>query len=521
MFAVSGWKVDAALLKPQTESFKTAKTSLQNDEQPGEKPSRKRKREQNAAAVGTEDVTKLWEKHVEGRENGKIKAEKRKQRKLKKLEEPLPDGKEAETQNLPQQAESADAAALLTGEKEANLQVVPKKNKKGKGRPVEETSGHAQQADSTKSNGKASAVIPIVSPPLPAGAKLTPMQAAMRQKLVSARFRHLNETLYTAPSSQAQELFSSNPDMFVDYHAGFRQQVAVWPENPVDKFIAMIRKRGAVRLPSQKKAFKSKSSQNSAQDMPAMSVAPLPRTQSLCTIADLGCGDARLQQTLVSSNDLQKMALKVLSYDLHSPSASVIKADISSLPLAEGSVDVAICCLALMGTNWVSFIEEAYRVLHWKGELWIAEIKSRFGRAGKKSKVVEHSVGNKMKRITMAKAQEAKKREQEETTEQDELRTEVDGVQKPSQETDVGHFVDVLKRRGFVLKEGDNSIDLSNKMFVLMEFVKAATPVKGKGVPEGADGKTKRSASTAGGEQEEVATDDETKTLKPCLYKIR
>ena len=56
---------------------------------------------------------------------------------------------------------------------------------------------------------------------MPLKAKLTPMQAAMRQKLISARFRHLNETLYTAPSADALQLFDANPEMFEDYHAGF------------------------------------------------------------------------------------------------------------------------------------------------------------------------------------------------------------------------------------------------------------------------------------------------------------
>ena len=70
-----------------------------------------------------------------------------------------------------------------------------------------------------------------------------------------------------------------------------------------------------------------------------------------CTIADLGCGDARLASTLKSQNVLQNLQLKILSYDLHSPSPLVTKADISALPTADGSVDVAIFCLALMGTN--------------------------------------------------------------------------------------------------------------------------------------------------------------------------
>ena len=175
-----------------------------------------------------------------------------------------------------------------------------------------------------------------------------------------------------------------------------------------------------------------------------------------------------------------------------------------------------------MGTNWISFIEEAYRILHWKGELWVAEIKSRFGRVGKsKGKVVEHSVGSKRKRDALKAIKEAKKQSEDDRDEQDVLQTEVDGVPTKTEETDVSAFVDVLKRRGFVLKS-TNGVDLSNKMFVKMEFVKALTPTKGKGVSdETKPGMKKAKTKFIPELEDEVLTDDETGTLKPCLYKIR
>ncbi len=42
------------------------------------------------------------------------------------------------------------------------------------------------------------------------------------------------------------------------------------------------------------------------------------------------------------------------------------------------SVDAAIFCLALMGTDYGSFLTEACRVLRKGGLLWIAEVRSRF-----------------------------------------------------------------------------------------------------------------------------------------------
>lgn len=41
-------------------------------------------------------------------------------------------------------------------------------------------------------------------------------------------------------------------------------------------------------------------------------------------------------------------------------------------------MDIAIFCLALMGTDYPSFLREATRVLKPGGLLWIAEVRSRF-----------------------------------------------------------------------------------------------------------------------------------------------
>ncbi|GAB7362924.1 hypothetical protein MBLNU230_g3224t1 [Neophaeotheca triangularis] len=522
MFAVKGWSVDSSSLKPQTEPAKPPKNAPQES---GEKPNKKRKRE--TTNVTNENVARLWEEHVEGKKPAK-KEKKEKARPEKQQKEERGAGKESQSAGG-----EADGNGAIEGKESRGTQKL-KRLKEKKKREKEAKSGNGEDVKAEVKAAEAAANVPPPAPVLPATAKLTPMQSAMRQKLTSARFRHLNETLYTAPSEAALKLFASNPEMFEDYHAGFRQQVSVWPENPLDNFIRTLRQRGNVRQFSQKKAFKSKDKKGAAQPESTVEsgLAALPRTSGTSTVADLGCGDARLAQTLKDSGDMTKLNLKIHSFDLHSPSPLVTKADISNLPMAEGSADVALFCLALMGTNWISFIEEAYRILHWKGELWVAEIKSRFGRVGKAGKPVEHSVGNKKKQAAAKKAQEAKQKEEVEVNENVVLATEVDGVEVKQQETDVSAFIDVLRRRGFVLKDGDKSVDLSNKMFVKMEFVKAATPTKGKGAPEGGiapagnrQGETwkpkekkKFIDETAA---DDIATDDEAKVLKPCLYKIR
>ncbi|KAH0984672.1 hypothetical protein GBA52_011849 [Prunus armeniaca] len=69
---------------------------------------------------------------------------------------------------------------------------------------------------------------------------------------------------------------------------------------------------------------------------------------------------------------------KVFSFDLISKDPSVISCDMSNTPLGSSSVDVAVFCLSLMGTNFPSYLREAHRTLKPRGWLLIAEVKSRF-----------------------------------------------------------------------------------------------------------------------------------------------
>uniref|UniRef100_A0A8D0FCE8 Ribosomal RNA-processing protein 8 n=1 Tax=Strix occidentalis caurina TaxID=311401 RepID=A0A8D0FCE8_STROC len=110
------------------------------------------------------------------------------------------------------------------------------------------------------------------------------LRARMEQRLLGARFRYLNEQLYTCTSREAARLFQSDPEAFEIYHRGFAQQVGRWPEHPVNRIV----------------------------------------------------------------------------------------------PLAAESVDVAVFCLALMGTNLQEILEEANRVLKPGGTLMVAEVASRF-----------------------------------------------------------------------------------------------------------------------------------------------
>jgi ribosomal RNA-processing protein 8 len=168
----------------------------------------------------------------------------------------------------------------------------------------------------------------------------------------------------------------------MQYHSGFRSQASNWPVNPLSVI-----------------------SNNLLSSLPAGSL-----------VADFGCGDAGLARTLCPSSSssasgpslklklaqpklVAQKALKVVSFDLVSQNPYVIEAECSSVPLpgssttSEGQVvDAVVCCLSLMGTDWINVIREARRVLRGDGKLLIAEVSSRFEKVDEFVKLVE-SVG--------------------------------------------------------------------------------------------------------------------------------
>ncbi|KAG8898824.1 25S rRNA (adenine645-N1)-methyltransferase [Tulasnella sp. 403] len=178
----------------------------------------------------------------------------------------------------------------------------------------------------------------------PQTASLTPMQKAMKDRLEGGRFRYINEVLYKSDSKASHQMMKDDPMIFEDYHAGFRRQVTSWPTNPVTHYISTL----------------SSYSKN-------------------ILIADLGCGEAALAKALIPKG------FHVMSFDLVSDGEFIIEADICDrlpLPGTESGggriVDVVVCALSLMSSNWPQCMKEARRVLKDSGELKIAEVTSRF-----------------------------------------------------------------------------------------------------------------------------------------------
>lgn len=163
---------------------------------------------------------------------------------------------------------------------------------------------------------------------------LSALQIAFKKKLDGAKFRMINEVLYSSRGEKSFESFQKDPKQFDIYHEGFREQASHWPDNPLKVVIDWIKLKHPKAI-----------------------------------IADLGAGDAELAQSVAN---------EVHSFDLVSKNSLVVAADMAHLPLADCTVDIAVFCLSLMGTNISDFLSEAHRILRVKGIIKIAEVRSRF-----------------------------------------------------------------------------------------------------------------------------------------------
>ncbi len=500
MFAVPGWSVSASALKPQS----APQAQTQSNDSPKSNNDAGLKKRKRDDQVTKKNVDQMYRRHIERSKPGKPNSAK-----PAPAEKPWKRKQEEKKQNLNSKAAEGSEAAPVGQDSEESKG--PKRRRRNKNKDAQQHP--EQETQATSNEDTAAAAEPISSAPPKTEATLTPLQQAMRQKLISSRFRHLNETLYTTPSTKALELFTTSPELFEEYHAGFSRQVKEsWPSNPVDGYISAVRTRGAVS--SAPKKGNKQNQQPRALQLPR-------RPNGACTIADLGCGDAQLHRALIPS--AKKLNLKLLSFDLHAPKDSPItKADISNLPTEDGSVDIAIFCLSLMGTNWVSFVEEAWRVLRGdgKGECWVSEVKSRFGKVVRK----KAQIGAK-RTLTKAEKKKLKKKKGGD----DDAGSDVDDADvyaedaRPTQEdeTDISAFIEVFRTRGFVLKS--ESVDKSNKMFVKLEFVKQGAPTKGKyasATAASGPGK-KRFIEKPASADSGMSPEEEAAVLKPCVYKIR
>lgn len=184
-----------------------------------------------------------------------------------------------------------------------------------------------------KKDKKSVAFQRVESPRKTKESKSSALADKVAKKMSGARFRWINEKLYTCTSTDAVKLFSEDPHLFTLYHQGFREQAHQWPLNPLENLIEYV------------------------QGLPPQAI-----------IADFGCGEAKLAQSVPHT---------VHSFDFVAVNEHVTPCDMSNVPLDDSSVDVGVFCLSLMGTNLIDYFIEARRVLKLKGILKVYEIQSR------------------------------------------------------------------------------------------------------------------------------------------------
>ena len=157
---------------------------------------------------------------------------------------------------------------------------------------------------------------------------LTPVEIERREKKYGD-FEKLNNQINIEKSETTHLRLLKNPEEWIEYHRQYREARKTWNVIPYEEWIKRLKDLS-------------------------------PRLE----IGDFGCGEARM---------LEEVGDRVHSFDHLAINSNVTPCDIRSVPLEEGSLDVVIFSLSLMGKNWQDYISEARRCLASNGYLFISE----------------------------------------------------------------------------------------------------------------------------------------------------
>lgn len=189
-----------------------------------------------------------------------LKKEKEKERKPQKRKKTEEDGeekqpakmeKQTKTQNRPESPADGIKLKLAEPEGEITDQRVPEKKpkpelskeqnlKREKLRKLlncKETEPEERREEATPPQQETPEV--LEAPP----DRSASLRSRMELRLEAARFRYINELLYTTSSGEARRMFKQDPQAFWIYHKGYTAQVQRWPANPVDAIIAYIQQK--------------------------------------------------------------------------------------------------------------------------------------------------------------------------------------------------------------------------------------------------------------------------------------
>jgi hypothetical protein len=148
-------------------------------------------------------------------------------------------------------------------------------------------------------------------------------------------FSKLNNRWYASSSDKTHDRLAANPEEWAHYHTMYQQLRESWPVVPFKEEIRWLSEREGL------------------------------------VVGDFGCGEALIASAVTSRHTVH-------SFDHVAIDERVIACDIAHVPLEDETLDVAIFCLSLMGSNFTDYIREAHRCLRLDGMLHIWEPTSYF-----------------------------------------------------------------------------------------------------------------------------------------------
>ena len=181
------------------------------------------------------------------------------------------------------------------------------------------------------------------------------------------------------------------------YHEGYRRQVRSWPVNPLESAAKWITARHEEWKKRQQRDVHTSAKTKTASNDNNTGVkkrrhkrggksgndddngnGDKVNERKAFVVADFGCGEAELASRLGTTPS----SCTFHSFDLVKANAHVTRCSMTDVPLEADSVDAAVFCLSLMGTDYGDALLEARRVLCDGGGLFVAEVRSRFAGDG-------------------------------------------------------------------------------------------------------------------------------------------
>ena len=126
-------------------------------------------------------------------------------------------------------------------------------------------------------------------------------------------------------------------------------------------------------------------------EIPYLEIAKKIKVRPEWIVADMGCGENLLSKEVTN---------KVHSFDYVAINKDVTACDMSSIPLKDQEIDAIVFCLSLMGSNYLDYIREAFRVTKPYGSLFICEPKKKVEKRLEVLKKEIESTGFKVVEVT-------------------------------------------------------------------------------------------------------------------------